>query len=157
MLINFIIQPLSKSVLNGFNELSKQALADRNAKWIRVDAHPGYPCRVSLKDAKIGERVLAVSFTHHNVSSPYRASGPIFIREKAEMATLEMNEVPEILKDRLLSVRAYDSEHMMVGAEIVAGRDLPAGISRQFESGGVEYIHIHNANPGCFNCVAYRV
>jgi len=47
-----------------------------DAAWITVDTEPGYPCRVSLSDAKVGERVLAVSFSHYNVNSPYRASGP---------------------------------------------------------------------------------
>ena len=48
-----------------------------------VDTKPGYPCRVSLMDAEIGESVLLIPYTHHDVSSPYRASGPIFVRAGA--------------------------------------------------------------------------
>lgn len=34
-----------------------------------VDKKPGFPCRVSLTDADLGETVLLVPFHHHEVSS----------------------------------------------------------------------------------------
>ncbi len=156
MTIKFLIKALTK---NNFHELmlkEDEELKDSHAVWLTVDADPGYPCRVSLSDAKIGERVLALSFCHHNVDSPYRASGPIFVREKAQMAKLDINEVPEMLRHRLLSVRSYNSGNLMVGAEVVHGKELKSAIDRQFQNSDVEYIHIHNANPGCFNCSVYR-
>ena len=145
--------------MDNFDELMLKGddeLKASHATWLNVDAEPGYPCRVSLSDAKIGERVLALSFCHHNVNSPYRASGPIFVREKAQMAKLDINEVPEMLRHRLLSVRAYNSGKLMIGAEVVQGKELESVIDRQFQNRDVEYIHIHNANPGCFNCSVHR-
>jgi len=156
MTIKFLIKALTK---DNFHELmlkEDEELKVSHAVWLTVDADPGYPCRVSLSDAKIGERVLALSFCHHNVDSPYRASGPIFVREKAQMAKLDINEVPEMLRHRLLSVRSYNSGNLMVGAEVVHGKELKSAIDRQFQNSDVEYIHIHNANPGCFNCSVYR-
>ena len=75
---------------------------------------------------------------------------------KAQMAKLDVNEVPEMLRHRLLSVRAYNSGKLMIGAEVVQGKELESAIDRQFQNRDVEYIHIHNANPGCFNCSVYR-
>ena len=66
--------------------LSDEELHERSAQWLVADAKPGYPCRVTLEDAEIGERVLAVPFIHHDVQSPYRASGPVFVRESAQTA-----------------------------------------------------------------------
>ena len=39
---------------------------------------PGFPCRISLEDAKVGEELLLLPYVHQPASSPYRASGPIF-------------------------------------------------------------------------------
>ena len=144
---------------DNFDELilkDDEELKHYHAKWLIVDEDPGYPCRVSLSDAKIGERVLSLSYFHHNVNSAYRASGPIFVRENAQTVVLQVNEVPKMLRHRLLSVRSYNSGNLMVGAEVVHGKELKSAIDRQFQNSDVEYIHIHNANPGCFNCSVYR-
>ena len=107
-------------------------------------------------EAAVGERVLALPFMHHDVASPYRASGPIFVRENAEMAKVKVNEIPNSLRHRLLSVRAYDAQHIMIGAEVLHGSELELGIERQFKNSAAQYIHIHNANPGCFSCSVHR-
>ncbi|MFM2485616.1 DUF1203 domain-containing protein [Celerinatantimonas yamalensis] len=156
MTTNFLIKALTTDSFHELMLKNNDELKLFDAAWFTVDAEPGYPCRVSLTDAKIGERVLALSFCHHNVNSPYKASGPIFVREKAQMAKLDINEVPEMLRHRLLSVRAYNSGKLMIGAEVVQGKVLESAIDRQFQNRDVEYIHIHNANPGCFNCSVYR-
>ncbi|SFD42154.1 DUF1203 domain-containing protein [Pseudoalteromonas denitrificans] len=152
MTIKFIIKAIPSSK---FSEQLSQNLA-HDAKWINVEGDSGYPCRVSLIDAKIGERVLALSFCHHDVSSPYKASGPIFIREKAITAQLNVNEIPSVLLNRLLSLRAYNVDHMMIGAEVVQGNEVSLAITEQFMNEDVAYIHIHNARPGCFSCAVYR-
>lgn len=55
-----------------------------------------------------------------------------------------------------MSVRAYDDRHFMIGAEVTAGANLEAVINKQLSEKAVQYIHVHNANPGCFNCVVHR-
>jgi len=64
--------------------LNESDLAKKRARRLIVDAKPGFPCRVSLRDAEIGERVILLPFAHQPVDSPYCSSGPIFVREKAE-------------------------------------------------------------------------
>ena len=142
-----------------FVSLSSQSDAELQAIGARrmvVDEKPGFPCRVSLADAEVGETVLLLPFTHHDVSSPYRASGPIFIRIGARTANPAVDEIPTMFRHRLLSLRAYDAAAMMVGAEVVNGSDLEDAIRRLFANESVSYLHIHNAQPGCYNCRVVR-
>ena len=156
MSTEFLITALATDNFDELTLKNDEELKLYHAKWLIVDEDPGYPCRVSLIDAKIGERVLSLSYFHHNVNSAYRASGPIFVRENAQTVELEVNEVPKMLRHRLLSIRAYDAEKIMLGAEVIEGTELESAIDRQFQNSEVEYIHIHNANPGCFSCSVYR-
>lgn len=135
---------------------SDEQLRAAGARRMIADEKPGFPCRVSLVDAEVGETVLLLPFTHHDVCSPYRASGPIFVRHGARTAKPAVGEVPALLTQRLLSVRAYDKAAMMVGAEIVQGGELEPAIQRLLGDDRVSYLHVHNARPGCFNCRVVR-
>jgi hypothetical protein len=73
-----------------------------------ADKKPGYPRRVSLCDAEPGESVMLVHFEPQPALTPYRASHAIYVREDARQADLEPGVVPEMLRMRLLSVRAFD-------------------------------------------------
>jgi hypothetical protein len=126
------------------------------ARRIIVDEKPGFPCRVSLADAEVGETVLLLPFTYHNVSSPYRASGPIFIRRGAKTAKPAVGEIPIMFRHRLLSIRAYDAAAMMIAAEVAEGSELDEAIRRLFANENASYLHIHNAKPGCYNCCVVR-
>ena len=106
MSVNFRLEPLLKDDFLPLFTLSDAELHERSAKWLVADSKPGYPCRVTLADAEIGDRVLAVSFIHHDVQSPYRASGPVFVREIGQTASLAINEIPIMFNHRLLSLRA---------------------------------------------------
>lgn len=154
--INFQITALREEA---FQHLFHQSDAELSAAGIRrmiVDTKPGFPCRVSLQDAEIGEEVILLAYQHHAPESPYRSSGPIFVRKNASTARLAVNEIPAMLIHRLLSVRAYDSNAMMVNAEVVEGKVLSGTIHKFFMDPSVDYIHIHNAKPGCFNCCVTR-
>jgi hypothetical protein len=132
--------------------VSDSELLNYGARRCIVDAKPGYPCRVSLADAELGERVILLPFTHHDTASPYQGSGPIFVREQVERAFPGVNEVPEMIRRRLLSIRAYDAAGMMLGAEVSEGNTLEDQIQRFFANAAVAYLHVHNARPGCYNC-----
>ena len=143
-----------------FFPLFSQSDADLRAAGARrliVDGKPGFPCRVSLADAEIGETVVLLPFFHHDVASPYRASGPIFVRQNASTASPAVGEVPLMFRHRLLSLRAYDSAAMMTNGEVVKGNEIEAAIERLFADQVVSYLHVHNAIPGCYNCRVDRV
>ena len=150
--MNFQIVPLPLEPFTPFFALDDEQLRARGAKRYVADRQPGYPCRVSLTDATPGERVVLVPFTHQDADSPYRASGPIFIRENAQSASVGLNEVPRLLRLRVLSVRAYDADALMIDADVVDGRELESVINRMFTDARVTYLHVHFARPGCFAC-----
>jgi hypothetical protein len=137
-------------------EASDAELSAQGARRMVVDARPGYPCRVSLADAEVGETVILLPHAHQEGPSPYQATGPIFVRQHAATAQPQVGEIPRMFHHRLLSVRGYDAEAMMIAAEVVPGAELESTIQRLFADESVRYLHIHNARPGCFNCVVNR-
>lgn len=115
-----------------------------------VDECPGFPCRISLEDAAVGESVLLLNYEHQPAASPYQSRHAIFVREGALQAKLQPDEVPEQLRRRLLSIRAFDIENMMIEADVVEGTDLERVVERMFANQSVSYLHVHNAKPGCY-------
>ena len=137
--------------------LAGDELAARGVVRRVADQRPGFPCRVSLRDADLGETVLLLNYEHLPVSGPYRSRHAIYVREYAEEHTPDVNEVPEVLRSRLLSVRAFDAAGMMMDADVVAGEILAPVINRQLGHLAVAYLHLHNAKPGCFAARVVRV
>ena|SRR5215468_9715234 len=136
--------------------MSDDELAAHDVKRMVVDSKPGFPCRVTLEDADPGERVLLLSFPHQPAHSPYKASGPIFVRESA-CKPFDGSEIPPVLRGRLLSLRAYDKTGMMVDADVIEGNEVEGLLERLFARPDVENVHIHNARRGCFSCAVERV
>ena len=127
-----------------------ETLSKSGVERMIVDNKPGYPCRVSLQDADIGDTVLLMNYEHQPALSPYRSSHAIFVREWAVQTKPGRNEVPEMLRHRMISVRAFDSSGMMVDADIVDGRQLESMIDRMLAIESVSYLHLHNAKRGCY-------
>ena len=148
----FRISALTREAFEPLFALDDAALAAHGARRVVADDKPGFPCRVSLVDAEPGETLLLLSHLHHDVAGPYRASGPIYVRERAVMATPAAGDVPELLRVRLLSLRAYDAAGWLRDAELTEGRDLERSVEHLFADPAVAYIHVHNARPGCYDC-----
>ena len=111
------------------------------------------PCRVSLRDARPGEVSILLHWEHHAApASPCRASGPIYVREGATETAGFVDRVPEQQRVRLLSVRAYDADGIMVDADVAPGSELEALVGRFFRHPEVAYLHAHNARRGCYSC-----
>lgn len=133
-----------------FFALDDEALAARSIRRMIADKKPGFPCRVTLEDAEPGERVLLLAYQHQPAQTPYRASGPIFVREEARRSFDRIGDPPAALLSRLLSVRAYDGDGMMVDADVVPGDALEPLLERCFADAKVSYAHIHYARRGCY-------
>lgn len=136
--------------------LSEAELAARGACWVTATSDHGFPCRVSLRDAAAGERVLLLPYEHVAVDSPYRASGPIYVRRDAQPVRLAIGEVPDYVRRRLISLRAYDERHWMVAAEVCPGDEVAGAIERLLARDEVRTLHLHNAKPGCYSCRVER-
>jgi hypothetical protein len=152
VLMSFRISALPAERFTELFALDDQALAARGAKRIVVEQKPGVPCRVSLADADLGEVAILVPFEHQPHDSPYRASGPIYVRQGAQQASPAPGTVPALLRSRMLSVRAYDPAHLMVDADVVDGPQVESLIDRLFDDPEVSYLHVHLARPGCYAC-----
>jgi hypothetical protein len=130
--------------------LADDELRAHLAVRVVADKKPGFPCRVSLQDAEVGEILLLINHEHLCVASPYRSRHAIYVRQGACDAHLEIDEIPPVLSTRLLSLRAFDSAGMLREADVMPGTELAGAITRMFISPTVAYLHVHNAKPGCF-------
>jgi hypothetical protein len=130
--------------------LSDEELLERGLRRMIVDEKPGFPCRVTLEDAEVGEHVLLLPFEHQPARSPYRASGPIFVREDAQTTCDYVGAPPRSLLSRMLSVRAYAQDGMMVDADVTPGEELEPLLERFFTDPAVAYVHVHYARRGCY-------
>ena len=129
--------------------LSDDELADRGiVRMIVTD--PTFPCRVSLTDRAIGEKVLLLNHVSHDVANPYRASHAIFVTEGEEEAADYVDQVPPVFEKRVLSLRGFDADGMMAEAMLTQPGEADAGIRKLFANPEIVSIHAHNATRGCF-------
>jgi uncharacterized protein DUF1203 len=155
--MSFRITGLDPEQFKPLFSLSDEELAARHIKRVVADQKPGFPCRVTLRDAQPGESLLLLNYEHLPVDSPYRSNHAIFVSESAQDRYDEVDRVPEVMLVRLLSVRSFDSSGMMLDADVLEGTRLEAAIPRFFEDPRAEYLHVHNAKRGCFSARVDRV
>ena len=117
---------------------------------------PTFPCRVSLTDREPGEKVLLLNHVSHDVANPYRSSHAIFVAETEQEPASYVDEVPPVFVSRVLSLRGFDREGMMMDAILAEPGEADAGIRKLFENPRIETIHAHNATRGCFSAKIER-
>ena len=148
--MRFQINGLEEGQFQHLFDEGRDALVSIGAQLVTADEHPGYPCRVSLQDAEAGETVLLLNFEHLPGLTPFRSSHAIFVRKGATRAQLNDNHIPELLRIRTISVRAFDDNNMMVDADIADGENLEPVIERMLSLDSVSFLHLHNAQRGCY-------
>lgn len=155
--MTYQIEPLPLAPFTPLFTLDDEQLAAVGAlRWV-ADAPGRAPCRVSLKDAEAGDRLILLHHAHlTDPASPYRAGGPIFVREEAAEATPAPGEVPPMLSRRPLSIRIYDARNMMTDGEVIDGADLDARLTHWFGQRRTHQAHIHFAPRGCYLARAIR-
>lgn len=134
--------------------LDGAALAARDMRRVTVDEPHSAPCRVTLEDAAPGEDVILLPFAHHVASSPYRASGPIYVRARGA-AFDAVDTLPPVFSGRVLAVRAYDRGGIMLDADI-ADSDPRGLFEKFFVDPATDYLHVHYARRGCYSCRVER-
>lgn len=154
--MSFRIRGLAAEPFAHLFSLSADELAARHIVSRIADRPHAFPCRISLTDAQVGEPVLLLNYEHLAVETPYRASHAIYVRED-ERTFDAVDVVPDMLRRRLLSLRAFDSCGMMVDADVAEGRVLEADIERMLADGRVDFLHLHIARPGCYAARVERI
>ena len=66
--ISFWFTALEESRFASLFQLTDDELTIRNAIRMIADEKPGYPCRVSLADAEVGDVVILLQYIHHEVT-----------------------------------------------------------------------------------------
>jgi hypothetical protein len=150
--MGFRILGLSPAPFQSLFGLPDEALAERGARRTIADKAVGFPDRIEVRDAAPGESLLLINFVHQPAHTPYYASHAIFIREGAAERLDVADTVPDALRIRPISLRAFDATHMMVAADLSDGRVLEAAIERLLDQQHVSYIQAHFAVRGCYAC-----
>lgn len=148
--MSYRVTGLSPEPFRHLYGLSDAELAAHGALRYVADKAPGFPDRIEIRDARPGETVLLVNHTYQPADTPYRASHAVFVLEGAETAYDRIGEIPEPLRLRTLSLRAFDASHMMVDADLVDGREIEALIERFLGNPEVTYMQAHYAKRGCY-------
>lgn len=126
---SFVLHALGATPFDALFQLDDTALAARQMARVTANTTAGFPCRVSLVDADVGDELLLLSYLHQHADSPYRASGPIFVKRGARRAVLAPDEVPAQVQRRLMSLRAYNAADRIVAAESAMGAMSRTGCS----------------------------
>jgi hypothetical protein len=148
--MHYCVLGLSPQPFRHLFGLSDAELSAHGAIRTIADRMPGYPDRIELRDAEPGEAVLLVNYTHQPAHTPYRASHAVFVLEHAPAAREFLDELPQALRLRPISLRAFDAAHMMCDADLAEGVALEPAIRRLLGDDRVAYLQAHYAKRGCY-------
>ena len=148
--MDFRITGLSPEPFRHLFGLPDHELAKHRA--IRVIADDvNYPDRIGVREVAIGDSLLLLNHVCQPVESPYYATHAIYVHEHATEVYDRINEVPSVMRSRLLSLRAFNEKGIIIGAEVVQGTEVEGAIERLFSNENAAYIHAHNAARGCYS------
>ncbi len=148
--MSFRISGLDPAPFRHLYGLADEELARRNVRRYAVDAKPGFPDRVEMRDPEPGETVLLLNYVHQPAETPYKSSHAIFVREGADSRYEAVDEIPEVFRSRTISLRAFDDAGEMVDADMVEGDAIEPVIARLLADPRVSYLHAHYAKRGCY-------
>ena len=154
--MSFRFHALGHDQFTRYFSMSEQELKQHRAVLRVADKKPGFPCRVSLEDANIGERALLLHFEHLAVESPFRASHAIYVREGVRTRTCAPGEVPEMFRSRQLSVRCFDEQAMLTDAYLIDGSQVESVIAKALDAPHIVHADVHFAKMGCFGARVTR-
>ena len=146
------IVPIPETLAENVRKTRRDGYGNIDIGPTRADSPRGYPCRVCLEDAQMGEELLLFSYSPFEHPAPYRNVGPIFVHAHSCTPYRREGVVPELMRGRLLALRSYDASDHMVECDLVEGAALESMVSRFFTNADAAYIHAHNARAGCFMC-----
>lgn len=130
--------------------LPEADLVAQGVKRYTVHEKPGCPDRIELRDLEIGERALLLNYTHQPADTPYRSSHAIFVCEGTNRAAEIVGEVPEVMRVRPMSLRAFNEAGEMLDADLATDDEIEPLILRFLAKPGVAYLHAHYARRGCY-------
>ena len=147
--MSFRVLGLSPALFRPLFAMHDARLHKMGARRVIAD-DPRMPCRVSMEHAELGEELLLLNFEHQPANTPYRATHAIYVRKAADRAYEAVDTIPEVLASRLLAVRAFDAQHMMIDADVCEGTQAADLFERFLANRQTSYLQVHNAKRGCY-------
>lgn len=119
----------------------------------------GSPCRHCLCDARPGDELLLGSFELPRPKGIYWTPSPIFVHAHDCDAFAGDNEVAPIVRNRLVSVRAYDRDDQCLYdlGHAGDGNEIDEPLLRALDDPRTKFVNIHTAKPGCMLCAVERI
>jgi len=120
----------------------------------RLDAQDSYPCRHCLREATAAHGMLLLSHQAPKPKSVYGHATAIFLCAQECQRFDAPDTVPDIVRNRHVSLRAFDAQGMMLydANELVPGSGHDAAIRRILGRDDVAYVNAHTAKAGCLLC-----
>ena len=131
-------------------ELSDSELAARGAVRVTASSDRGFPCRVSLRDARESETLILIHHVSHDVATPYRSAYAVYVRQDADRSAVYENEIPPVFEGRSLGLRGFGPDGMLKDALLALPGEADEKIRMLLANSSIAYIDAHNAAHGCF-------
>ncbi len=147
--MSFRVRGISPEPFRPLFDLTDAELHRLGARRVFAD-DPGMPCRVSMAHAEVGEELLLVNYEHQGANTPYRSNHAIYVRKIAAAAYDAVDVIPEVMATRLLAVRAFDMDHMMIDADVCEGMQAAELFEKFLANPATQYLQVHNARRGCY-------
>ena len=134
---------------------------DDNGNMLRrvISDGSGAPCRHCLRNAKAGDAMLLGSYNLPGPLGIYWTPSPIFLHEAPCPRYAGENEIPEIVRTYLVSVRSYDTNDQCIYdlGQAVDGLNVDPVLDRAVSDPRTKFVNIHTAKPGCMLCRVERI
>lgn len=117
---------------------------------VKADRAFAFPCRICLRDAEVGEELLLVTYLPFTGNGPYTSANAVFVHAERCVSFERTPEIPDQLRRRLLSVRVYDCDEMMLDAHVFEGTELAEKAAGLLARPGARFLNVYFARPGCF-------
>jgi Protein of unknown function (DUF1203) len=118
-----------------------------------VEVATGYgPCRHCLRDFEIGKdrRILFTYDPFHDLE-PLPLPGPVFIHAEACERFPDDLGFPQDIRSHRLTFAAYGTGRGLLTEDYVENGEVEPLISRLLERSAVKFIHVRDAEAGCYD------
>jgi hypothetical protein len=130
----------------------------RNTMLSPQYGHPAYnelaasygPCRSCLRTFLVGEeRRILFTYNPFEGLDEYPSPGPVFVHADV-CESFCGQDFPDSLRWLPLTLEAYGEDRWIVARARAAGYRVEEAIHSLFERSEVRYVHVRNAEEGCF-------
>ena len=119
-----------------------------------ISTGTGAPCRHCLRNGTAGEEMLLGSYHLPGPTGIYWTPSPIFLHARNCAAYTGQDEIADIIRTSLISVRAYDADQIILYdlGQVAEGPHADAPLARALADPRTAFVNIHTAKPGCLLC-----